>query len=83
MTARTVGARGRITLGKELLAHLGVRPGDRIDVATRAGGRIEMRAARPKTKISVVFGMLKRKDGPRLSIDEMNRIAAQGWAGKR
>jgi hypothetical protein len=27
--------------------------------------------------------MLKRKGGPSLSIEEINRIAADGWAGKR
>lgn len=83
MSTRTITSRGQITLGKELLGHLGVRPGDRIDVMKLAGGRIEVKAARPTARISDVFGLLKRKDGPRLSIEEMNRIAASGWAGKR
>lgn len=36
-----------------------------------------------KGKISDAFGVLKRKGGISLSIDEMNEIIAQGWAGKR
>jgi hypothetical protein len=35
-------------------------------------GRIELKAARPTGKISDVFGFLKRKDGPSLSIEEMS-----------
>jgi hypothetical protein len=42
-----------------------------------------MRAARPTGEISDAFGFLKKKGGPSLSIEEMNRIAARGWAGKR
>jgi hypothetical protein len=46
-------------------------------------GKIEVNAARPTGKISDVFGLLKRKGGPSLTIEEMNKIAARGWAGKR
>ena len=46
-------------------------------------GRIEVKAARPAGKISDAFGFLKRKDGPSLSIEEINKITARGWAGKR
>jgi hypothetical protein len=40
-------------------------------------------AARPNGKISDVFDFLKREDGPSLSIEEINNIAARGWAGRR
>ena len=46
-------------------------------------GKIEVKAARPTGKISDTFGILKMKDGPVLSIEEMNEIIADGWAGKR
>ncbi len=46
-------------------------------------GRIEVKAVSPAGEISSVFGALKRKKGPRLSIVEIGRISAQGWAGKR
>jgi hypothetical protein len=45
--------------------------------------RIEMRAVRPTGKISDVFGLLKRKNGPTLSIEEINEVARRGWAGRR
>ncbi|HEX4767335.1 MAG TPA: AbrB/MazE/SpoVT family DNA-binding domain-containing protein [Lichenihabitans sp.] len=46
-------------------------------------GRTEVSAAEPTGQISDAFGFLKREDGPSLSIEEINWIAAEGWAGKR
>ena len=83
MSTLTVNAKGQITLPKHLLEHLGVRPGEKIAVAKLPGGRIEMRTIRPTGKISDAFGLLKKKDGPSLSIEDINRIAAEGWSGKR
>lgn len=83
MSTLIVTSKGQIALSKDILKHLGVRPGERITLNKLPDGRIEMRAARSTGKISDVFGSLKRKDGPSLSIDEMNKIAARGWAGKR
>jgi hypothetical protein len=60
-----------------------VKPGQSIAVAKHPSGRIELKAMRPMGRISDVFGFLKRKDGPSLSIEEMNEIIADGWAGKR
>ncbi len=83
MSTLIVTSKGQITLSKELLKHLGVRPGERITLNKLPGERIEMRAARSTGKISDVFGSLRRKDGPSLSIEEISRVAARGWAGKR
>jgi hypothetical protein len=83
MNPLIITARGQVTLRKDLLKHLGVRPGEKIAVVKLPGGRIEMRAARPRGEISDAFGFLKKKDGPSLSIDDMNKIAARGWTGKR
>jgi bifunctional DNA-binding transcriptional regulator/antitoxin component of YhaV-PrlF toxin-antitoxin module len=83
MSTLTVTAKGQVTLRKDLLKHLGVQPRDKIAVNKLPDGRIEVKAARPTGKISDAFGFLKRKNGPSLSIKEMNTIAARGWAGKR
>ena len=83
MNTLTVTAKGQVTLRKDLLKHLGVQPGDKIAVDKLPDGRIEVKAARPAGKISDAFGFLKRKNGPSLSIEQMNKIAARGWAGKR
>ena len=83
MITLTVNAKGQVTLRKDLLKHLGVHPGETITVDKLSGGRIEVRAALPTGRISDAFGFLRRKDGPSLSIEEMNKFAARGWAGKR
>lgn len=79
----TVTAKGQVTLRSDLLKHLGVRPGEKISIDKLPDGRIELRSARPTGQISDVFGLLKREQGPSLSIEEINEIAAQGWAGER
>jgi bifunctional DNA-binding transcriptional regulator/antitoxin component of YhaV-PrlF toxin-antitoxin module len=83
MNTLTVTAKGQVTLRKDLLKHLGVHPGEKIAVDKLPDGRISMRAVRPTGKISDVFDFLKRKNGPSLSIKEINEVAARGWAGKR
>ena len=83
MSTLTITAKGQLTLRKDVLAHLGVRPGEKIIVDKLPDGRIEVKAARPTGRISDVFDFLKRENGPSLSIDEINGVAAQVWAGKR
>ncbi len=83
MTTLTITAKGQVTLRKDVLEHLGVHPGEKITVNKLPNGRIEVRAARPTGKIADAFGVLKRRGRPSLSIEEMNKIAARGWAGKQ
>jgi AbrB family looped-hinge helix DNA binding protein len=83
MSTLTVTAKGQVTLRKDLLKHLGIQPGDKVVVNKLPDGRIEVKAARPTGRISDVFDFLKRENGPSLSIEDMNEIAAQSWAGKR
>ena len=77
----TVTAKGQITLRKEVLGHLGVRPGDKLDVDLLKEGRLELRPRRG-TSAAAVFGMLARPGTPRLSIDDLNEATASGWAGE-
>ena len=83
MSTLTVTAKGQVTLRRDLLKHLGVRPGEKITVDKLPDGRIEVKAVRPTGKISDVFDFLKRDDGPSLPIEEMNDFAARGWAGRQ
>ena len=80
MKTLTVTTKGQVTLRKDLLRHLGVEPGQRIEVRELPGGRIEVRAAQPPGTIEDFIGFLADKGTTRLSIDEMNEAAARGWA---
>ena len=82
MSTLTVSTKGQVTLGKDLVKHLGVRPGESITVTKLPGGRIEIKRARPTGKISDVFGYLKRESGPSLSIEEINEVASRGWTAQ-
>ena len=81
MGSLIVHSGGQITLDPDVLAHLGVQPGDDIVATKLPGGRIELRSARGQSSISDVFGILKPKNGRVLSIDEINEAIADGWAG--
>ena len=83
MKTLTITAKGQVTLRKELLRHLGVSPGEKIAIEQLPGGRIEVKAAQPTGSITDVFGLLKHKVSRPLSVEDINRIAAEGWAGKR
>ena len=83
MSTLTVTAKGQVTLRRDLLQHLGVHPGDKITVDKLPDGRIEVKAARPAGAISDVFNFLKRKKSASLSIEEINKVAARGWARRR
>lgn len=81
MSTLPVTAEGQIALTKELLEHLGVRPGDRIAVSMLSQGALQLRAD-GGGRISDVFGLLKDKTSQMLSIEEINDAAARGWANE-
>jgi bifunctional DNA-binding transcriptional regulator/antitoxin component of YhaV-PrlF toxin-antitoxin module len=83
MSTLTVTAKGQVTFRKDLLQHLGVRPGEQLTVQKLPDGRIQVMATKPSGQISDAFDMLKSKATTRLSVEEINAIAVQGWAGKR
>jgi antitoxin PrlF len=84
MASQAVTAKGQVTLKRELLQHLGVKPGERVDFDKLPGGELRVRAARPTGTIDDFLGILDGKVNLRkpLSVDDMNRIAAAGWAGE-
>lgn len=82
MGTLTVTARGQVTLRKDVLQHLGIKPGDKIEIDLLPDGRGEIRAARPSGSISGFVGLLAGKTSKVASIEEIDAAAAQGWAGK-
>ena len=78
--ALTVTSKGQITLRKEVLNHLGVRPGDKLSVDLLNDHRIQLRPKQGKP-VSTIFGLLEDSSGKSLSIEEIRDAAAAGWAG--
>jgi bifunctional DNA-binding transcriptional regulator/antitoxin component of YhaV-PrlF toxin-antitoxin module len=83
MTATlTVTAKGQVTLRKDLLAHLGVRPGEKIEIDLLPGGRAELRARKKMGSIEDFFGSLHKPGTKPLTIEEINEVIRKGWAGE-
>ncbi len=83
MTRLTVTAKGQVTIRKDILRHLGTKPGDKLELTLLPGGRAELKAARPEGSIEAFIGLLAGKADRVLSIEEINEISAAGWAGKK
>lgn len=82
MTTLTVTAKGQVTFRKDVLQHLGINPGEKIDLDLLPDGRGLLRAARPSGTIKGFVGLLAGKTKKVATIEEINKATAQGWAGK-
>ena len=83
MTTLTITTKGQVTLKRDLLNHLGVGPGEKVEIDKLPEGQIVVRAAAQNGPIANFIGCLSRNAGPKLTVDEMNEIAAEGWAKRR
>lgn len=81
MATLTVTARGQVTFRKEVLQHLGVKPGERIALELLPGGRAALRAVEQKAPVRALHGFLKGKtNGAALSVKEINDAIAETGA---
>jgi bifunctional DNA-binding transcriptional regulator/antitoxin component of YhaV-PrlF toxin-antitoxin module len=80
MKILTVTERGQVTFRKDVLQHLGIRPGEKIEWEKQPDGTITLRAARPLGKIDSFLGLLAGKSKKVASLDEMNDAASAGWS---
>ena len=82
MTTLTVTAKGQITLKKELLQHLGVQPGQKIEADVMPDKRLALRATKTgQGSWDEIIGLLADKTDKVATIEEMNEAIADGWAG--
>jgi bifunctional DNA-binding transcriptional regulator/antitoxin component of YhaV-PrlF toxin-antitoxin module len=82
MTTLTVTSRGQVTFRKEVLQHLGIRPGEKIELDLLPDGRGMLKAARPAGKIDGFVGLLAGRSKKVATIEEINAASAKGWAGE-
>lgn len=82
MTTLTVTARGQVTFRKDVLQHLGIRPGEKIELDLMPDGRAALRAVQQKASIRTLHGFLKGKtNGKILTLEEMDDAIAIAEAG--
>lgn len=82
MTTLTVTARGQVTFRKDVLQHLGIKPGEKIELHLLPDGRGILKAARPAGTIESFVGMLAGRTKKIATIEEINEATARAWAGK-
>lgn len=58
MTSQSVTAKGQVTLKRDLLRHLGIKPGERVSFEKLPGGELRVRAARPVGSLDAFFTRL-------------------------
>ena len=78
MATLTVTARGQVTFRKDVLQHLGIRPGGKIGLDLLTHGRAELKADRGRGSWRGLVGLLEgQPNGARLSIDDINDAIAE------
>jgi antitoxin PrlF len=83
MSTLTVTQRGQVTFRKDVLQHLGIQPGEKIEVDKLPDGRVELRGARASGTIDGFIGLLARKTTKVATLDEISEATAAGWSGKK
>ena len=83
MATLTVTARGQVTFRKEVLQHLGIKPGEKIELDLLPDGRGLLKAARPTGSIDAFVGMLAGRSKKVATIEEIGEASARGWSGKK
>ena len=82
MAILSTTSRGQVTIRKEIFQHIGVKPGEKLEIELLPGGEFRGRAVRKKGKIEDVFGMLAGKSKLKLTIDEIKEATEKAWAGQ-
>ena len=83
MAILTVTARGQVTFRKDVLRHLGVKPGEKIELELMPGGKGMVGATRKTGSIEDFIGVLAGKTRKTAAIGEIKKAAEHGWAGMR
>jgi AbrB family looped-hinge helix DNA binding protein len=83
MAILTVTERGQVTFRKEVLRHLGIKPGEKIELDLLPDGRATLRAAAGREPIDGFLGLLQGKSRKVATEEEISEAAAEGWAAKR
>ena len=83
MTILTVTERGQVTFRKDVLQHLGIKPGEKLELDLLPDGRGLIKAARSTETIARFIGLLAGRTDKVATLEELNEAAALGWAGRK
>lgn len=82
MATLTVTERGQVTFRKDVLKHLGIKPGEKIELELLPDGKATVRAAQSMGSIENFIGCLAGKTEVKLTIEEIKEATERAWAGQ-
>jgi bifunctional DNA-binding transcriptional regulator/antitoxin component of YhaV-PrlF toxin-antitoxin module len=81
MATLTVTAKGQVTFRKKVLQHLGIEPGEKVEIDLLPNGRAALSAMQPKASVRALHGFLKGKtNGKVLTVEEIDNAIAEAGA---
>jgi antitoxin PrlF len=83
MITLTTTERGQLTIRKEVLRHLGIEAGGKIELDLLPNGKVEMRAPQRKGTIQDFLGSLSTKSTKIASLEEIKEATEKSWSGQR
>jgi bifunctional DNA-binding transcriptional regulator/antitoxin component of YhaV-PrlF toxin-antitoxin module len=83
MSTLTVTSRGQVTFKKNVLRHLGLKPGDKIELDLLVGGRGLLKAAQATGSINDVIGLLAKRSKKVATIEQISEASALAWSGRK
>jgi bifunctional DNA-binding transcriptional regulator/antitoxin component of YhaV-PrlF toxin-antitoxin module len=83
MNTLTITSRGQVTFKKDVLQHLGLKPGDKIELDLLPGGRGMLKAAQATGTIDDVIGLLAKRGKKVVTIEEISAASASAWSGRK
>ena len=83
MTTLTVTERGQITIRKDVLRHLGIKPGDKIDLDLLPDGKATIKAARRTGSIDDFLNLFAGQTHKYVSDEDIKVAIERAWAGER
>ena len=86
MKITTEDGSDQVRIPEEVLQHLGVQPGEAIDVDFWSNGTCILHLTRKSSRIDSIVGILAdrpRKRKKPVSLKQIKKAIQDGWAGKR
>ncbi len=81
MTIVSTTSRGQVTLRKEIFQHVGILPGEKLEIELLPGGEFRGRAVRKTGRLEDLAGFLDGKtNGERLTIEEIDEAIGEAAA---
>lgn len=74
----TITAKGQITLRQAALDHLGLKPGDKVEVSLLQDGKVELMPAGNRHRLSSLRGRLHRADQASVPLEAMQAAIEVG-----